>query len=199
MFLLKMDVSAFQREADWLKGAQDQVPYALSLALNEAVAKTREHLITIWPHRVNARNKSFIHYALRRGPRATKTNLRVEIYDQTGKAFMARLEHGGTHQARGSNLAIPSGNVRIGAKGVSDRQKPRNLVNAFVSNKNGRAAIYQRVGKGKKQRIKLMYLLKPSVQVPKKLSFHEDFVISMREEAMRSFAPAMAKAMRTRR
>lgn len=201
MFVLKLDTRDFEKQANNMRNAaQDQIPYALALALNTAAENTRNLLINEWPTRVHVRSPGFIRYSLRRGAAATKNNLRIEIYDQTGKAFMSRLETGGTHAARGSNLAIPvEANVRIGSHGVRKSQLPRNLSNAVLLNKNGRPAIYQRVGKGKKKKLKLMYLLRPAVQVPSKMPFHMDFEISMRNEVRTSFPAAMVRAMRTRR
>lgn len=198
MFAITLNTADVDRVIENTQAAVDQVPYALALALNQAAFNTRNLLVQEWPGKVNVRNQGFIRYALRR-VNATKQNLRVEIFDQSGKAFMERLDTGGTHAARGSNLAIPTSNVRIGARGVRENQKPRTLPNSFVSSKNGTTGIYQVVGKGKNKRAKLMYLLKPSVRVPKKISFHQDFVISMTNEVRTSFPAAMAKAMRTRR
>lgn len=190
---MRFNVSDFERQAQAIGGALDQVPYALALALNTAAENTRQLLIQEWPSRVRVRQEGFIRYALRR-EFATKHNLRVVIFDQTGKPFMQRLDTGGVHLPRGANLAIPSGNVRVGTHGVVKSQRPRALQNSFV--KNG--AIYIRSGR-KGRRIKLMYLLRPSANVPKKTSFHEDFAISMRNECRTSFPSAMARAMKTRR
>lgn len=195
MFELKLNTSDFERQARVLKAAQDQVPYALALALNKAAENTRDLLVQTWPQHVKVRNSGFIRYALRR-EFATKHNLRIVIFDQSGKPFIRRLDAGGVHQARGSNLAIPvEASVRVGAHGVRKSQLPRSIPNAFV--KNG--AIYQRVKRGKKQRLKLMYILRPSVQVSKHIPFSEDFAISMTDETRTSFPAAMARAMKGRR
>lgn len=195
MFELKLDVRDFQRQARTLQAAQDQVPFALALALNKAAENTRDLLVQTWPQHVKVRNSGFIRYALRR-EFATKHDLRIVIFDQSGKPFIKRLDAGGVHQARGSNLAIPvEANVKIGARGVRKSQMPRSLPNAFVKGN----AIYQRVKRGKKQAIKLMYILKPSVQVSKHIPFSEDFAISMLNETRTSFPAAMARAMKSRR
>jgi len=176
------------------------VPFALALALNKAAENTRELLVREWPLHVRARNPSYIRYALRRGPSATKASLRVEIFDQTGRGVLKRLDKGGTKQARGSNLAIPvEKNISVGAHGVRKSQMPRNLQNTFVADRGRGLAIYQRVGKGKRRRVKLMYLLRPSVQVPAKMPFEDDFVASMTAETRTSFPAAMARAMKSRR
>jgi hypothetical protein len=201
MFSVELDATEYIKHVEALQGRMDQVPYALALALNKANENTRELLVRVWPQHVKARQSGFIRYALRRGPPATKRELRVEIYDQTRKPFIKRLDTGGTHAAKGSNLAIPfERNVRIGAHGVKSAMLPRNLPNAFVADLNGRGpAVWQRQKTKKGTRIKLMYVLKPSVPVPHKLSFSEDFEVSMRNEVRTSFPAAMARAMKGRR
>lgn len=199
MFELKLDYAQFEKRADALNAARDQVPFALALALNKAAENTRELLIREWPSHVKVRQAGFLRYALRRNF-ATKNNLRVEIYDQTQRPFLKRLDGGGVHQARGGNLAIPvEANVKIGAHGVRKSQLPRNLPNAVLLNTKSGPAIYQRVGRGKNKKLKLMYVLKPSVPVPAKMPFNELFQISMTAECRTSFPSTMARAMRTRR
>lgn len=192
----------FERVARDVRGAQDQVPYALSLALNKANENARNLLIQEWPRHVKARNSSFIGYALRRGPPATKHNLRIEIFDQTGRDFVKRLDKGGVKTAKRSNLAIPvESNVKVGAHGVRNSQLPRNLTgDVFVASRNGHgAAIWKRVGRGKRKKLKLMYVLKPAVQVNAKVPFTDDFTTSILNETRVSFPAAMARAMKSRR
>jgi hypothetical protein len=200
MFELRIDMRPFEQETRRLRAAQDQISYALALALNKANENARNLLMQEWPRHVKARNSGFIGYALRRGPPATKHNLRIEIYDRSEKAFVKRLDKGGMHTAKKSNLAIPvEGNVRVGSHGVRSSQQPRNLTDVFVADRNGRGqAIWRRVGRGKRK-LKLMYVLKPAVQVSAKMPFTEDFTTSVLNETRTSFPAAMARAMKSRR
>ena len=174
------------------------------MAMNEAAFNTRRVLVqSTWPSHVHQRNASFISYVLR-VEKATKSQLRVEIYDQRGFDFIKRLETGGTKEARQANLAIPAG-VKIGTRGVIASQKPRALANAFVMDRGRGPALWKRMpakGKGKKRiegKLKLMYVLKPSVQVGAMVPFEEDFTTAMRAELRTSFPSAMARAMKSRR
>jgi hypothetical protein len=206
MFELKLDFSAFERKAIEMGQALDQVPYALSVALNTAAENTRNLLIQdTWPKHVHQRNSGFMRYALRR-EFATKNNLRTVIFDKTGKDYVKRLDTGGTKVARGANLAIPTSNVRVGSHGVVQSQRPRNLTNTFVADLHGRGpAVWKfgkriKVGKKKKTRsLKLMYVLKPSVQIGALVPFTDDFLMSMMNETRTSFPSAMARAMKSRR
>jgi hypothetical protein len=205
MFEIKFDISDFERQAQRIGGALDQVPFALSQSLFEAATNTKNLLTQdTWPRHVHARNSSFLGWALGISS-PSKSNLVVEIYDRRGFDFLKRLETGGIKQAKkGVNLAIPTSNVRIGARGVAKGQRPRDLSNSFVANIKGRGpAIFQRTpGKGKKNKrgkLKLMYVLKPSVQIGAMVPFEEDFAESMRNELRTSFASAMSRAMKSRR
>jgi hypothetical protein len=201
MFELKINFDEFERKAAALGAALDQVPYALSVALNTAAENTRNLLVQdTWPSHVKQRNTGFMQYALRR-EFATKNNLRAAIYDRTGKDYIKRLDTGGTKQARKANLAIPTSNVRVGSHGVVQSQRPRNLTNTFVADMKGRGpAVWKRIdGKKKGKRLKLMYVLKPSVQIGAMVPFTDDFVESMMNETRTSFPAAMARAMKSRR
>ena len=77
---IKIDMADFQAYAKRIMAASSQIPYALSLALNDSAFEARKTLIgTTWPSAVKVRNKGFIRAALR-VETATKQNLSVERY-----------------------------------------------------------------------------------------------------------------------
>lgn len=199
MIELQFDFSELEAKALALAAVPDQIPYIMALALNDAAQKSRSRMIDEWPAHVTARNSSFIGASLTtKGTRATKGNLTVEVYDKLENR-LGLLGTGGTRAARGGNVAIPSGNVRLTSRGVSGAQKPRALKNAFRKGD----VIYQRVkqGRGKKAitRLKLMYVLRPTTAIPKQMPFYELFAETMRTELNASLPAAVAKAMATRR
>src|SRR4051812_11825463 len=117
MIDLELDMSDFQRAAMNMGGAVDQVPFALSVALNEAAQATRRHLVAeTWPRSVTVRNSNFMRVALRT-EFSDKRNLTVSIYDSLGRAHLKAHSEGGMKLARG-HLAIPTSRVRRGASGV---------------------------------------------------------------------------------
>ncbi len=195
---ISIDVRPFMEMADRMQAVYDQVPFALSRALNDAADETYDHLIEdTWPKSVKVRNSNFLRWALRT-KFSTKYDLRVEIYDNTHdqRAHLALHAEGGIKQPKGGNLAIPvTGNVRLGSHGVVASQKPRALTNAFRKGD----AIYQKVGKGKNSRLKLMYILKPSINQPADVPFMSAFQESMQAAAERHFPQRIMEAMRTRR
>jgi hypothetical protein len=197
MFEVKIDYSDFEKLARNLVGAQDQVAFALADSLNRAVENTRQVLIRqTWPRSVDARNSGFIRAALLRGPRATKTDLRVSIYDALGRANLKQHADSGTKLPKQTaRLAIPvEANVRRTASGVTASQRPMNLANSFVADRTGRGlAIYQRQGR----RLKLMYVLRQSAPIRSDVPFRSDFEDTMRAEARANFPAAMMRALLT--
>ena len=142
------------------------------------------------------RNPNFLKAALTtRGKRATKRNLRVELYDQLGRASLTKHETGGTKSPKGAALAVPTAAVRSrrGSKGVPRGLRPKNLPNSFRMGD----AVYQRTGKGKNKKLRLMYVLKPSAQISPRVPFHRNFETIMRREVRRAFGPRLEAAMKT--
>lgn len=223
MIDLRFDMSAFEQAARDLEAAADQIPFALSRALNDGADQTREHLIAeTWPRGVKVRNQNFIRAALTTaGQRATKSNLSVTIYDKLGRASLSLHDTGGVKQGRG-RLAIPGPNIRLGARGVAAGSRPLALKNTFVT--DGRranphlkqGALYQRQGAyraagtvisrtGKKRKtaadfrtLKLMYVLRPAVTIKPTVHFHADFERLMPEAVRKAFPIRLQEAMRSR-
>lgn len=198
MFEIKFDLTEFERRAKELEGTIDQVPFALALALTEAANITKQALVDEWPQHITQRNPSFIKRALQVKP-ATKHDLRVEIYDDLGKANLELHADGGTERAK-SKFAIPvENNIRRGARGVLRSKWPRSLANSFVADLRGKgAALWVRYGRNGR-RLRLMYTLRSAVEVKKDVPFRETFAEAMMRELRKSFPAAMARAMKTRR
>jgi len=198
MFEIKFDVSEFERRAKELDGTIDQLPFALALAMTKAAENTKAALVDQWPQHVTQRNASFIKRALQVKP-ATKHDLRVEIYDDLGRANLKLHADGGTERAK-SKFAIPvQNNVRRGARGVPRSKAPRALANSFITDLRGKgAALWVRYGRNGR-RLKLMYTLRAAVEVKKDVPFRETFAATMRKELRETFPAAMKRAMLTRR
>jgi hypothetical protein len=194
MLELKLDLSSFERYAAGMRAAIDQVPFALSKAMNDAAFAARKHLIDdTWPKHVQQRNRNFLRAALRVEP-AKKTDLRVAIVDQLGRGHLQLHAKGGVKQAKG-RLAVPSKRVQRGPGGVRQSQRPRNLKRAVVKGN----LIFQQEGRGKSAKLRLMYALRQQAKIRKRVPFYEDFATVMRREILQRFPGAMAQAMRTRR
>jgi len=194
---LKLYSEDFERIVSKMDACYDQLPFALSLALNDALFETKQVLTdATWPRSVTVRNANFLNWALH-VEKATKHSLKGAIFDSTPdqRAHLKLHADSGTKVPRGANLAIPSANVDRGSGGaVRPSEKPLNLRNAVRI----KDRIYQYKGHGKHRKLVFMYTLKPSVQIKADVPFREDFESAMRESAERHFVPRMMQAMRTR-
>lgn len=195
MIEIKLNMGDFERAALNAGQALDQVPFALSQALNDAAKVARTEIVdVVWPRSVTARNRAFMGWMMRTDF-AGKHNLKVRLYNREPREFLPRQAEGGTKRPHGSRqLAIPGTIVKraMGRSGVPAGLKPRMLPNSF---KRGNA-IFQRAGKGN---LRLMYILEGQARVPKRFPAHETWDRIMRSEVMRAFGPRMQAAMRTRR
>lgn len=196
MIELTFDIRNFGRKAQEVGAALDQVPFALSMALNQAVEHTRSSLInTTWPNHVTVRKANFMNAALTTsGERATKNRLRVVLYDRLGRASLPLHAEGGIKQARG-RLAIPTKNVRITSSGVAASQRPANMKRKVVKGN----LIFQASGKGKNSKLKLMFKLQPTAKIKRDVPFYTDFTATMAQQVHANFPKALARAMATRR
>lgn len=197
MFDLKFDIREFKRAALDMNAALDQVPFALSVALNNAIEGTRAEIINVtWPKHVTVRKANFLQAALTTaGERAMKNRLRVVLYDRLGRGSLALHAEGGTKRPLRSKLAIPSKAVMRGSNGVVASQRPANLSRKVVKGN----LIFQATGRGKDSKLKLMYKLAQRAQIKRDVPFYDDFNASMAARVQAEFPKAMAKAMATRR
>ncbi|MEY9638758.1 hypothetical protein ABIF66_007012 [Bradyrhizobium japonicum] len=195
MFKIEFDYDQLLQQAKSIEGVADQLPYALSLAMNRSADVTRNLLImSTWPTHVKQRNASFISASLTtRDARASKQSLAVEIYDKLDRGNLQMQAKGGTRSPQGgSNLAVPASNVPKTSRGVPARLRPKNMQTAVRKGD----VLY---AKDKKGRLRLLYVLKHQTKIPKRVPFYEDFAASMSRELERTIQLAVAKAMATRR
>ncbi len=199
MSTFRVDLSPLQHIAVRL-GAFDrnQMPFAMAGALNAVAEIGRRTLIEdTWPRHVTVRDANFLKAALTtRGKRATKRNLRVEVYDRLGRANLTLHETGGTKKPRGKAIAVPSAALqgRRSSRGVPKGLRPRAVPNSFVKGD----VLYQRIGgKGKDRHLRLMYVLKPTTRIGARVPFHADFDGAVRRAFPGQFRTAMRRAMST--
>jgi hypothetical protein len=197
---LRLDGSEFEARARALDGAEDQIPFALSLAFNQALQDTRTSLIQdTWPKAVTERNPSFIRWAL--GMQfSTKHDLRVEINDEraTTRGHLALHAHGGTKKAAHANLAIPpKGTLKRGAHGIRKDQRPAAVIARTAKRALRITARGIFVGIG--GRLQLKFIFRNAVTQPADVPFVQDFRTMIAKGVRARFADAMARAMRTRR
>jgi hypothetical protein len=196
--MLTLDAQEFRRSAERFEKGLKQAPFAVARALNDSADAGREEIITsAWPSAVKVKNQRFISAALTtKGERATKGHLQVTLYDRIGRVPLTRLEQGGTKQARSGTIAVPTRAVRRGSNGAVVRgQKPRALDPKKVVKKGN--LIFIRVGRGKHEKLKLLYKLQPSANVKAMVPFHQVFDTVVRREMRANFDRRLLEALRT--
>lgn len=175
----------------------DQIPYAISVTLNEAAKDTRMLLANdTWPRHVKVRNPGFMRSTLHT-LWASKTHPTVTIYDSKQRVPLGMYAEGrGTIAARSGSLAVPSStNVAPykTARGVPSGLRPRALLNSYRRGD----VIFQRQKVGKKSRLALMYVLAASVKVRRHIPFYQDFEKFMTDRIADNLPGAVEKAMST--
>lgn len=199
LFEVTFNISEFERQTKKLGAAMDQVPFALSMAMNDAVFATREVLVKqTWPKGVTVRNSRFLSAALR-VEKASKRSLYVAITNAgiPDRAHLPLHDKGGTKQARG-RLAIPNpAYIKRFAKGVRAGDRPRELINRTPK----RALRITPFGIfiGKAGRLHLMYTFKRSARIKSRVPFTADFKTSMHAKLRDAFPATIARAMASRR
>jgi hypothetical protein len=196
MIKIEFDYRQLDAYAKSVGARADQVPFALALAMNRSADVTRNFLIKqTWPTHVVQRNASFIAASLTtKGARADKRSLSVEIYDKLDRGHLQMQAKGGTRAPKGGgHLAVPVSTIKRTSRGVPSNLRPKNLATkAFRI----RDMLYTRDRKGK---LRLLYSLKTSTRIPKRVPFYEDFAASMERELRRTIPLAVARAMATAR
>jgi hypothetical protein len=203
MLALQIDFADVQRVAQNMRAAEDQIPFAMMRALDEATQIARKHLITVWPTKIVQRNASFIAAALTtKDARASKQSLATEIYDKFAASgrdagHLMMQAKGGVRTPKGrGHMTVPSSNIRKGARGVPANLRPRQLGSRLFSKKGNPDRLYVKDRSG---RLRLMYVLKTATKIPKRVPFFEDYQTVMSRELNRLLPIMIEKAMATRR
>ena len=199
MYELQINIEELVQHTMQVGAAIDQMPYALSRALNDSLVEARDYIIEhTWPEHVKVRNPNFIRRLLHI-EFSDKHHLEGAIVeDKTavrGNAHLALHDKGGMKIARG-DFAIPTQNVTLTSFGPRADQKPTALKNAV---KLGHV-LYQRRKKGYHHTALVpMYVLPHTVNQPADVPFTEDFQEQIKGQIRHRFLVRMMEAMATRR
>ena len=180
----------------------DQIPYALSLAVNETAKDVQKAIRGHIHDEFIVRRKSWIDNSIKIKPFATKETLSatVSISPAGGNDVLSKFEDGGTKVSQtGGNIAVPSEDTfPDNSKVIPTAKRPRNLKGAFkVIGANGKAFIFTTVGRGKAKIYRLAYSLQSSVKIPKKLGFEETAVKTVNAMWQQRWSEAWQKATST--
>jgi hypothetical protein len=198
-FELQFDFSEFAIWGDQMQAAADQLPFALSLSLNQSIVKARQVLVSsTWPQHVTVRNTNFIGASLRMDF-STKGNLTASIFDQLKHVYIQTLAVGGRLRPyKAQRLAIPLASwVTRTSRGVIAQQKPANIVARTPARALRITPRSIFVGEG--GRLHLKYSLRREAAQPQRVPMYEDFIYTVSNAMRTGFADAMTKAMHSRR
>jgi hypothetical protein len=198
-----------------IAGAEKQVAYALSVAINESMkraqTKERAHLAEVF----TIRRKTFVNQSVKITQFAKKNTLLGEIaMDPPGQKaddLFNKFELGATKKPIGGrNLAIPvlGSPIRKSKRTiVKPEDRPRALLSGSQRGKRSRfaflkpaegnkpAEIFLRIGK----QVKLAYVLKPEVPTPPVLKFVDTVTAEINRVWPEEFDKAWTKALATAR
>ncbi len=201
MYNITSDID--QATRDCVNFFSEQVPFALSMALNDTAFGVRKQIVEVTFNRdFTVRNTVFPKLLWKVENKATKKDLSVEVNQQSvgGKFhdYIDRATSGGVKTPRGANIAVPLDPAGMrGAKGaVRKAEKPRNLKNSYIRNVNGNLIIFARK-RGKESVAK--YILQKSAKIEPIFRFYEDAETAAVDGFTDSFQRAMTKAIQSSR
>jgi hypothetical protein len=205
-----------------LGGAKDQMPFAVSKALNDLTIRIADVQRADMRTRFTIRNENVLKYGIVRTEKATKQSLAAAVGVSQQSAgnreafgYLKKFEKGGSKRpVAGSAVAVP----------VDARRSKRGIVTAsnripalqlkkhgravqgikrtfMIQPKSGRAAalILQQVGRGKRATNKVLYVLERSVPIQPMLHLMDNATRTAKAEWQRIAGDAVALALRTMR
>ena len=196
---VKSNISTFAKAMDAF--GRNQIPFATANALTSTAFDVRKQIVDdTYPNSFTVRNKRFASAMFRVEP-ANKRNLTARVYDKLGRDYMTTQAEGGFKRPRGSNIAIPSRQIKRTASGkVPKGKQPRNVLGGRAYKTtldSGQPVIAEQVGRGAARKQRVLYLLEKIARIPKRFPFYEDANKKAQRVFDRNFAKSFAFAKRT--
>ena len=154
----------------------DQLPFAASKAINDLLIQGQSDQLAQMNDVFTIRRQAFAKRSIKIEQFAKKENLQGIIGVVPVGSFDAftKFEKGGTKTGSG-NIAVPSRFIQPDrSRLITKTKKPRVLKNSFKGQtSSGTPSINVRIGKGKNEKIRAAFFLKPSVRIKPMLFFDE--------------------------
>lgn len=206
--MITFDIDIDQCLRDTQNFFREQVPFAVSMALNNTAFDVRHHEVNVvYPASFAVRNQAFPKQLWRVGKKATKRDLVAEVQQNTIKGLLydwpARHADGGTKipHRQHSRVAIPvePEKVRRSGGAVAKGMRPRNLKRRYIVSKGDKLLVFKRVGRGKKETSELMYVLAHSARIEQRFPFYSTASAKAIEVFSGHYSAGMDKAINTSR
>lgn len=176
MLLIDTDIDACQR--DLVDFFRDQVPFAMSRAINSTAFAVRQEIVDhTWPNAFEVRNRALPKIAFKVDKKATKADLDANVGQAIDRDWIERQSDGGTKAPRGRHLAIPvdAEKKRTASGAIRKPLKPSNLKRKyFREGSGGKLLLFTVKGRGKNSTSELAYVLQGSAQIAPIFHFYRD-------------------------
>lgn len=197
---------------------QRQVPFALSLGINNSVKAGQRAIQERVMRAFIVRRTQWISQSIKITKFSTKTDLETVLQVDPTRNVLGKFEPGGIKTARkpGGTVAVPAAArdtprsvipaarrpkafrfqyAGKGPKGTVFKGRDRTFL---VKRPGGQGAIFQRVGPGP-QGIQLLYVLAKRARIPARLQFKQTGLDVIRQRWPREYRAALFRALRTAR
>jgi hypothetical protein len=195
---MRLDIKSNVLEVmERVKRIERQIPFAQSKALNDTAFQIRRQIVQhTYPDSFTVRNSRFINSVLR-VETANKTKLNARVFDKLGRDYLQRQAKGGTKTPKGNNLAIPGvrNTARTAGGAIRKSDRPRSMLNRKDVFRTDTAILQRQKG----QPLKILYILEPSANIPKRFPFYEDANKVANTEFQKNYRTALRNAIRTAR
>ena len=210
-----------------LAGIRQQLPFALSLAINNIVTDAQRAIQAKLPTEFHLRHQSFITNTVKiaAADRATKTNLVARVRIDPTRDFLAKFEDGGTKvPLSASALAVPIIRLWKSQDLIIRRTDPLNVkrLMALIQSQGGKqVGPFNKRGAKKQQAVSyflmrsqngrtlimqrqgstlnVVWAFEPDVLIPASLHFESTALETALSVAPRRFDEALARAIATAR
>ncbi len=176
------------------QAAGKHLPFAASLALNNAAVGSRDLVRSNLPSRFTLRNK-WTHGGIQ-AKTGNKRNLTAHVL---APSYMRLQEEGGSRSPLESKMLAAPTDAIAGPRVISRAKRPGALIDAgkaFVLpfRSSGDAGVFQRYGKGK-GKIRLLYVLSDRQEYDERFQFEEDVRSYVQSQFNEHFRDAVIKTM----
>ena len=199
---IKVDIQGLEPTKKYIANLEKQLPFAVALALTRTAKEVQREEIAHIRTAFTVRG-SWLREGWRFGvgiTPASKENLVAVI--ESRAPWLEAHEEGTTRSPEGAHFAIPQKDIRRTKTQVIARsQRPKALKRAFkVETRGGRVPLLlQRIGRGKRSIVRVMYQLTGRAKIAPRLRFVETGKAVVEKVWRRIFSEALDRAIRTAR